>query len=115
MFRKHLGWYIEQAPWPNDPLERRSAKARLCRLETPLEVSELLPPAARCPVPSDEHLECFETALDAFLEGQWSAAFELLHRIPAQDVAADFLTVYIAQHNRVPPSDWDGVIGLGTK
>ncbi|MND63819.1 tRNA-dihydrouridine synthase C [compost metagenome] len=42
MFRKHLGWYIEQAPWPEDPLERRLAKARLCRLETPLEVEQAL-------------------------------------------------------------------------
>lgn len=33
MFRKHLGWYIEQAPWPADPVERRNAKARLCRLD----------------------------------------------------------------------------------
>ena len=49
MFRKHLGWYVEQAPWPEDPLERRAAKARLCRLETPPEVehelSELWRPA----------------------------------------------------------------------
>ena len=42
MFRKHLGWYIEQAPWPADPLERRAAKARLCRLETPEEVERAL-------------------------------------------------------------------------
>ncbi len=42
MFRKHLGWYIEQAPWPADPTERRAAKARLCRLETPEEVEEAL-------------------------------------------------------------------------
>ena len=42
MFRKHLGWYIEQAPWPDDPLERRAAKARLCRLETPAEVEQAL-------------------------------------------------------------------------
>ncbi|HEV2082699.1 MAG TPA: tRNA dihydrouridine synthase DusB [Brevundimonas sp.] len=35
MFRKHLGWYVEQAPWPVDALERREAKARLCRLESP--------------------------------------------------------------------------------
>lgn len=35
MFRKHLGWYIEQAPWPADAAERRAAKARLCRLDTP--------------------------------------------------------------------------------
>ncbi|WP_421731589.1 tRNA dihydrouridine synthase DusB [Brevundimonas sp.] len=42
MFRKHLGWYIEQAPWPADPLERRSAKARLCRLDDPFEVEAAL-------------------------------------------------------------------------
>ena len=42
MFRKHLGWYIEQAPWPIDPLERRAAKARLCRLETPEAVEAAL-------------------------------------------------------------------------
>lgn len=42
MFRKHLGWYIEQAPWPADPAERRAAKARLCRLETVQEVEAAL-------------------------------------------------------------------------
>ncbi|MBF0665120.1 MAG: tRNA-dihydrouridine synthase, partial [Brevundimonas sp.] len=42
MFRKHLGWYVEQAPWPADPLERRSAKARLCRLDTPEAVEAAL-------------------------------------------------------------------------
>lgn len=42
MFRKHLGWYVEQAPWPSDPLERRAAKARLCRLESAAEVDEAL-------------------------------------------------------------------------
>ncbi len=42
MFRKHLGWYVEQAPWPADPLERRAAKARLCRLDTPEEVEDAL-------------------------------------------------------------------------
>jgi nifR3 family TIM-barrel protein len=38
IFRKHLGWYVEQAPWPADPALRREAKARLCRLEAPGEV-----------------------------------------------------------------------------
>lgn len=42
MFRKHLGWYIEQAPWPADPDERRAAKSRLCRLNEPGEVAEAL-------------------------------------------------------------------------
>ena len=42
MFRKHLGWYIEQAPWPADPEARREAKRTLCRLETPEAVAEAL-------------------------------------------------------------------------
>jgi nifR3 family TIM-barrel protein len=38
IFRKHLGWYVEAAPWPADPLRRREAKGRLCRLDDPREV-----------------------------------------------------------------------------
>lgn len=38
MFRKHLGWYVEQAPWPASAESRRAAKARLCRIERPVEV-----------------------------------------------------------------------------
>ncbi len=38
VWRKHLGWYVEQAPWPADRAARRAAKARLCRLEHPAEV-----------------------------------------------------------------------------
>ncbi|HYD29106.1 tRNA dihydrouridine synthase DusB [Brevundimonas sp.] len=38
MFRKHLGWYVEQAPWPEAAEARRAAKAALCRLEAPREV-----------------------------------------------------------------------------
>jgi nifR3 family TIM-barrel protein len=33
IFRKHLGWYVERAPWPAGVGVRREAKARLCRLE----------------------------------------------------------------------------------
>ena len=94
---------------------RRLAVVRPYGMETPLEVSELLPPASQYPLLSDEHLELCERALDAFLDGRWPAAFELLHRIPAEDRVADFLTVYIAQHNRTPPPSWDGVIPLSSK
>ncbi len=38
VFRKHLGWYVERAPWPLDSLVRRAAKSALCRLETAAEV-----------------------------------------------------------------------------
>ena len=33
IFRKHLGWYVEQALCPADPAVRRAAKARLCQID----------------------------------------------------------------------------------
>ena len=42
VFRKHLGWYIERAPWPETPEARRAAKSRLCRLESAAEVEAAL-------------------------------------------------------------------------
>jgi nifR3 family TIM-barrel protein len=38
IFRKHLGWYVEAAPWPASAAERRAAKSGLCRLESAREV-----------------------------------------------------------------------------
>jgi len=38
IFRKHLGWYVEQAPWPSCTQTRREAKSALCRLESGAEV-----------------------------------------------------------------------------
>jgi nifR3 family TIM-barrel protein len=42
IFRKHLGWYVENAPWPVSAEARRAAKARLCRLDRPAEVEAAL-------------------------------------------------------------------------
>lgn len=42
MFRKHLAAYMDAAPWPFDPVSRRAARARLCRLETASEVGRSL-------------------------------------------------------------------------
>jgi adenylate cyclase len=75
----------------------------------------LLPPVSVYPLLTDEHLANYESALDKFLARNWPAAFELLHRIPAEDEVKDFLTVYIAEHNRRPPPGWDGVIPLESK
>ena len=94
---------------------RRLAIVRPYGLDAPLEVSELLPPVSQYPELTDQHLEYYEAALDAFLSKNWPKAFELLHRIPAEDQVKDFLVVYIAQHNRRPPADWDGVIQLESK
>ncbi|HEY1707461.1 MAG TPA: tRNA dihydrouridine synthase DusB [Rhizomicrobium sp.] len=40
IFRKHLGWYVENAPWSNDAGERRAAKSALCRLTGPRAVED---------------------------------------------------------------------------
>jgi nifR3 family TIM-barrel protein len=42
IFRKHLGWYIENAPWPACAEARRAAKAQLCRLDRPAEIEAAL-------------------------------------------------------------------------
>jgi adenylate cyclase len=80
-----------------------------------VEVSELLPPESTFPELSDAHIAEYEAALDAFLAGDWAEAFSLLHGVPASDRAKDFLTVYIAQHNRQAPDGWSGVIKLESK
>ncbi len=94
---------------------RRLAVVQPMGLDTPVEISELLPPLADFPSISDQHLADYEAALDALQAGAWSEAFELLHRVPASDRVKDFLTGLIAQHHRTPPPNWDGVIRLTTK
>jgi nifR3 family TIM-barrel protein len=42
IFRKHLGWYVERAPWPEAPEARRAAKARVCRLDDAAAVEAAL-------------------------------------------------------------------------
>lgn len=94
---------------------RRLAVVQPYGLDTTVEVSELLPPAADYPLLTDEHLRTYDAAVEAFLEGRWGEAYELLHHLPAQDRPKDFLTVYIAQHDRTPPRNWNGVIPLSSK
>ncbi len=94
---------------------RRVAKVRPYGLDTALTVTELLPPLHEHPELGDEHIAYYESSLDALQAGRWSEAYELLHKIPPEDRVKDFLTVYIAQHNRVAPDGWDGVIPLARK
>jgi adenylate cyclase len=100
---------------------RRMAKVRPYGLETPLVVAELIPPA---PPPgaeqvegalSDADLDAYDKALDAFLVGDWTAAYKHLHRVPPDDRGKDVLTEFILKNNRTPPAGWDGVIPLGSK
>lgn len=107
-------WVREHVP-TNILRIRRVARVLPYGMQTPLMVSELLPPAGEKGVLRDEHLAAYEAALDRFLEGNWVDAFRLLHQVPAEDQVKDFLTVFIAQHRREPPPGWQGVIELPAK
>jgi adenylate cyclase len=94
---------------------RRVATVRPYGLEAAVEVSELLPPLSAFPQLSDDHIAAYERALDALQARDWETAFQWLHQVPADDRVKDYLTVFIAQHNRMPPPNWDGVIPIATK
>src|SRR5205085_11942168 len=105
-----------RAQMPRDAARvRRLAKVRPYGLETPLVVTELIPPVGPHSTLTEDDLANYEAALDAFLAGEWVRAYELLHRLPPQDRGKDLLTGFILQHNHTPPAKWDGVIPLTTK
>ena len=89
-------------------------------MDTPLVVAELIPPAPPPGVETegaltDADLDAYDKALDAFLAGDWHAAYKHLHRVPPDDRGKDVLTEFILKNNRTPPPGWDGVIPLASK
>lgn len=106
---------LRESATPDVARVRRVAVVQPYGLQAKLEVSELLPPELAHPQLADKHIAAYEAALDALLRRDWVEAFKLLHQVPADDRVKDFLTVFIAQHNRTPPQDWDGVIPIGRK
>jgi adenylate cyclase len=94
---------------------RRLAKVKPYGLDTPLTVTELVPPAGAGEVLSNSDIAAYESALDAFLEGEWNDAYRLLHQVPPDDRGKDLLTEFILKNNRTPPTNWPGVIPLGSK
>lgn len=94
---------------------RRLGRILPLGLETPVQVSELLPPLAEFPDLTDEHIAQYEEAVEHFTNGQWEEAWQCLHKMPANDRAQDFLAMPIVQHNRKAPPEWDGIIRLTQK
>ncbi|MGC1272678.1 MAG: adenylate/guanylate cyclase domain-containing protein [Planctomycetaceae bacterium] len=94
---------------------RRLARVLPYGSERPLVVSELIPSVHDQPGLTDADLATYEAAVDAFSSGQWDEAYRLLHRLPPDDRAPDFLNQLITAQNRVPPAGWDGIVRLPTK
>ncbi len=100
---------------PTEGRIRQLAHVRPYGMETPLLVSELLPPAGEFHELSDAHLAKFEEGVRLFHAGDWEAAYHAFHEVPSTDRAQDFLLGLIAQHNRVAPPGWKGVVELSGK
>ena len=94
---------------------RRLACVRPYGMDTPLNVSELLPPIQAGSLISDEHIAAYESAVDNFAACRWDEALDLLSGLPGSDRARDFLMIYIASNEYRSPANWDGVISLTSK
>jgi adenylate cyclase len=94
---------------------RRLGRIRPYGMDTAIGVSELLPPADVEGSMSDDHIAHFEAAVDALAAGRWNESLELLGQLPVHDRTKDFLMIYIATNNYVPPPGWDGVVEMRAK
>ena len=97
------------------PAVRRLAVVQPVGMSNAIKVSQVLPARGQYGWLGEQDIATYERGLDAFTAGNWDAAFDLFHQVPADDQAKDFLTVYIAQHNRSAPDDWPGYISLQQK
>jgi adenylate cyclase len=104
----------EHMPW-SEARTRRLGRIRPRGLDEPVRVSQLLPPAQDCPSLQDDDLRRFEAAVDDVAAGNWGEALEKLDRLPMSDRTKDFMMLFVATHDYVPPPNWDGVFTLITK
>src|SRR5262249_12161285 len=91
---------VRERTAPDVARVRRLAKVKPFGLDTPLTVTELVPPAGGSEVLTNDDITAYEEALDAFLEGDWNVAYKLLHRVPPDDRGKDLLTEFIVKYNR---------------
>lgn len=94
---------------------RKLARVLPYGIETPVMVSELLPPIQDFPELTDAHIESYERGVDHFIAGNWDEAYRCLHAMPPSDRAQDFLMHQIVLHNRTAPENWDGIVRLPSK
>ncbi len=94
---------------------RRVAVVQPYGMQRALTVSELLPARSAQYALADRQLADYESALDAFVLGNWSAAGALLAELRASDPVARFLAEWIERHRGPPPPDFEGVIRLEAK
>jgi adenylate cyclase len=93
---------------------RRLARVRPKGMQSPVTVSELLPPVGGRGI-SEEQITAYEAALDAVIAGSWKKALPLLEPLADHDPPAAFLKRSMAETNFEPPTGWDGAFTLKSK
>jgi adenylate cyclase len=107
--------FIRQSMSRHEARCRKVAVIRPQGMQQPMLISELLPPADAPQTISDSVLAAHELAVDAFITGRWSDAFDIFASLPAADRAKDYLVWFMAQHQFTPPQAWDGVLEMNSK
>ena len=100
---------------PSEGRIRRLALVMPYGMETPVTVSELLPPVSDLPELTDAHIQSYESGVECFISGHWDEAYRHLHSMPPSDRAQDFLMQQIVLNNRTAPRTWDGIVRLPNK
>ena len=70
---------------PEEGRLRRLATLLPYGMETPVAVSELLPPASDFPELTDAHIQSYERGVESFIAGYWDEAYRCLHAMPPSD------------------------------
>jgi len=107
--------FIRQSMSRHEARCRKVAVVRPQGMQQPMLISELLPPADAPQTISDSVLATHELAVDAFIAGRWSDAFDIFASLPTVDRAKDYLMWFMAQHQFTPPNSWDGVLEMNSK
>jgi len=106
---------IARAVSPKHILTRRVARFLPVGVETEVDLYTI----EQTPADTDERRAIEQRhaihaeALSAFEAGEWESAFELLHPIVKDDIAARY--VYTLALQRKPPRDWHGVVEMTSK
>lgn len=93
---------------------RRLAPIRPYGMERTTILHELMPSKVEIGVMSENDVRDYEAALDQFLAGDWSAARNLLDRLPT-DGPSQVLRDYINKHRGRPPQNWEPILAMETK
>ena len=99
---------------PEEGRIRKLVRVRPKGMDIAITVHELMGPVGTPDTPSNEHIEVFETAVQAVVDGEWDKAKEILNCLEDEG-PKEFLFLRMSELGDQPPADWDGAFRLAKK